>query len=46
MTPPILELQGHAPTALSNIHAMQLALGFLLFPGRILGSEIRPRKYK
>lgn len=25
---------------------LQLALGFLLFPGRILGSEIRPRKYK
>lgn len=24
----------------------QLALGFLLLPGRILGSEIRPRKYK
>ncbi|BDA51048.1 hypothetical protein COCOBI_17-2680 [Coccomyxa sp. Obi] len=23
----------------------QLALGLLLFPGRILGSEMRPRKY-
>ncbi|CAL5228533.1 g11687 [Coccomyxa viridis] len=23
----------------------QLALGILMFPGRILGSEVRPRKY-
>ena len=30
----------------SNACALQLALGFLLLPGRILGSEIRPRKYK
>jgi len=27
-------------------HAVQLALAFLSLPGRVLGSEIRPRKFK
>ena len=45
-TPPILIWEDICLLRSHKINAMQLALGFLLFPGRILGSEIRPRKYK
>jgi len=33
-------------TVLRVSGVMQIALGVLMFPGRILGSEMRPRKYK
>lgn len=43
---PLLSVSLRKLTWLTSHRAVQLALAFLSLPGRVLGSEIRPRKFK